>query len=225
MGDKGTLDALKDKFKDFFNGDGDNEEEARKVLEELAKAKKEEEAAPDSVEEEAGETEEEKQEETGEEEATEAEAEDGEEKIENSEEKKTEEEATEGAEAKDEDKDDKTEEKKEPPKPVLKTFSKKLEFDQEHHLVQVISQEEKDAVYEQLKKLDELEAAKVLLEESQNALESLIYDMQEKIDLDGWSCFATRRRIHSALLSLRPLIGCGMLRSQRLLIIKTNWLS
>jgi len=184
--DKGTLDALKDKFKDFFNGDGDNEEEARKVLEELAKAKKEEEAAPDSVEEEGGETEEEKQEETGEEAATEAEAEDGEEKMEDSEEEKTKEEATEGAEAKDEDKDDKTEEKKEPPKPVLKTFSKKLEFDQEHHLVQVISQEEKDAVYEQLKKLDELEAAKVLLEESQNALESLIYDMQEKIDLEGW---------------------------------------
>lgn len=39
----------------------------------------------------------------------------------------------------------------EPPKPVLKTFSKKLEFDQEHYLVQVIGDEEKTKVYEQLK--------------------------------------------------------------------------
>merc|ERR1712147_134745 len=62
--DKGTLDALKDKFKDFFNGDGDNEEEARKVLEELANTKKEEEA---DKEEEAEKTEEQEQKESGEE--------------------------------------------------------------------------------------------------------------------------------------------------------------
>ena len=38
--DKGTLDAIKDKFKDFFNGDASNEEDAKKVLEELSKAQK-----------------------------------------------------------------------------------------------------------------------------------------------------------------------------------------
>ena len=38
--DKSTLDAIKDKFKDFFNGDASNEEEAKKVLEELSKAQK-----------------------------------------------------------------------------------------------------------------------------------------------------------------------------------------
>merc|ERR1711953_1404163 len=38
--DKGTLDAIKDKFKDFFNGDASNEEYAKKVLEELSKAQK-----------------------------------------------------------------------------------------------------------------------------------------------------------------------------------------
>jgi len=84
--------------------------------------------------------------------------------------------------------EEKTEEKKEPepPKPVLKTFSKKLEFDQEHYLVKVLADDEKDKVWEQLKKLDEVELAKQMLEESLNSLESFIYDMQEKIDLEGW---------------------------------------
>ena len=98
--DKGTLDALKDKFKDFFNGDGDNEEEARKVLEELANAKKEEEAAK---EEEAEKTEE--QEETAEEEK-EPKVDEEEEKKESGEEaektEEKEEETKEGEEKKDE---------------------------------------------------------------------------------------------------------------------------
>ena len=99
--DKGTLDALKDKFKDFFNGDGDNEEEARKVLEELANAKKEEEAANDEAEK----TEE--QEETGEEEK-EPKVDAEEEKKESGEEAEKAEEKEE--EAKEEEKDEKVEE-------------------------------------------------------------------------------------------------------------------
>merc|ERR1711920_25129 len=93
--DKGTLDALKDKFKDFFNGDGDNEEEARKVLEELANAKKEEEEKKSGDEEEKtgddekkaeeepkAEEEEKKEEEEKPEEAKAEEAKEGEEKKE-----------------------------------------------------------------------------------------------------------------------------------------------
>ena len=101
--DKGTLDALKDKFKDFFNGDGDNEEEARKVLEELANAKKEEEQAAND---EAEKTEE--QEETAEEEKKEPKVDEEEEKKESGEEAEKAEEKEE--EAKEGEKDEKVEE-------------------------------------------------------------------------------------------------------------------
>jgi len=53
--DKSTLDAIKDKFKDFFNGDASSEEDAKKVLEELSKAQKkdgtDEKASEDKTEE------------------------------------------------------------------------------------------------------------------------------------------------------------------------------
>lgn len=89
--DKGTLDAIKDKFKDFFNGDASNEEDAKKVLEELSKAQKKD-GADEKASEEKTEDEEPKTEES-------------EEKAEESEEPKSEEPSEETA--------DKTEEKTE----------------------------------------------------------------------------------------------------------------
>jgi len=89
--DKGTLDAIKDKFKDFFNGDASNEEDAKKVLEELSKAQKKD-GADEKAPEEKTEDEEPKTEES-------------EEKAEESEEPKSEEPSEENA--------DKTEEKTE----------------------------------------------------------------------------------------------------------------
>ena len=89
--DKGTLDAIKDKFKDFFNGDASNEEDAKKVLEELSKAQKKD-GADEKASEEKTEDEEPKTEES-------------EEKAEESEDPKSEEPSEETA--------DKTEEKTE----------------------------------------------------------------------------------------------------------------
>lgn len=95
--DKSTLDAIKDKFKDFFNGDASNEEEAKKVLEELSKAQKKDGEDTEKASEEKTESEEPKAEES--EEKTE------ESKDETAEEPKSEEPAEETA--------DKTEEKTE----------------------------------------------------------------------------------------------------------------
>lgn len=205
--DKGTLDAIKDKFKDFFNGDASNEEEAKKVLEELSKAQKnndkaseeetEDEKTKSEESEESSETTEEAKSEEPTEDKTEETSEDDTKKVDETDqtdedkmrdewgadeiEKEAAKEAEEEAKAAEEKKE------AEKPKPVLKTFSKPLEYEHESFHTGVIGGEEKEQVYQQLKKLDEVEAEQKLLESSQNELEGFIYDMQDKLFLDGWT--------------------------------------
>jgi len=238
--DKSTLDAIKDKFKDFFNGDASNEEDAKKVLEELSKAqKKDDEAKPNEDKSEQ----EEPQSDTEEDEPVKSDKEQDDEAAEETQkETSTEESAEEGAEAATEENQEKTEEttedsektddegekksednmrdewgadeiekeaakeakeeaeaaeqkkEAEKPKAVLKTFSKPLEYEHESFHTGVIGGEEKEQVYEQLKKLNEVEAEQKLLEESQNALEGFIYDMQDKLYLDGWTEMLTEKK-------------------------------
>jgi hypoxia up-regulated 1 len=221
--DKGTLDAIKDKFKDFFNGDASNEEEAKKVLEELSKAQKnndkaseeetEDEKTKSEESEESSETTEEAKSEEPTEDKTEETSEDDTKKADETDqtdedkmrdewgadeiEKEAAKEAEEEAKAAEEKKE------AEKPKPVLKTFSKPLEYEHESFHTGVIGGEEKEQVYQQLKKLDEVEAEQKLLESSQNELEGFIYDMQDKLFLDGWTEMLTedKRDELSAVMS------------------------
>lgn len=193
--DKGTLDNLKEKFADFFNGENSSEEDAKKVLEELQKGmKKDKDTETDKEPEESEESNDdtttgnEKTESEGSEKEAEEQANESEKSAEDKEDGKQEE-TNEGDAKEEKAEDTKEEEKKEaePPKPVLKTFSKSLEFDQENHHVKVIDDETKKAIYDQLKALDEVEAAQRLLVESQNDLESFIYDKQDKLHLEGYT--------------------------------------
>jgi len=106
-------------------------------------------------------------------------------------------------EAEDEAKAAQEKKEAEKPKPVLKTFSKPLEYEHESFHTGVIGGEEKEQVYQQLKRLDEVEAEQKLLESSQNELEGFIYDMQDKLFLDGWTEMLTeeKREELSAVMS------------------------
>lgn len=157
------------------------EEAAEKKTEDVA-----EEDATDDAEEVAADEEEPTEEKTAEEKSEDAE---------NAKEKTEEEENTEG-EAKPDafmkptkpvEVDDSEPEVKEPPKPVLKKFTAKLELSNTNHGLQAVDGDEKTAVWEQLKKLDQIDADRLAKDESFNNLEAFIYDIQDKLYREGWT--------------------------------------